>query len=134
MRNAVKPGCPVVDNMIETGLNYLHFAENHPEKYQLFYDSSLVDFEEYEELQAAGAACFEVLLDQIRRGQKEGVVEMRPEEELAAVLWSGLHGIASLVRMHSGLDNEERPVVRAVSYLAGSSRDAISRMLSVILR
>lgn len=123
----------VIDHMVEMGLIYLAFSENHFEKYRLFFDSSMVDYEEYEELQLAGERCFEILLSVIRRGQEEGIFRQQPEEQLAGIVWSGLHGIASLLQT-KGTDEtrEEKPVRKAVYFLADERREVLTRMLDAI--
>jgi AcrR family transcriptional regulator len=121
--------------LIATAMAYLAFSESHREKYQLFFNSSLVDFEEYEDLQLAGDSCFEVMLEMIRQGKNEGVFLDRPEEELAATIWSGLHGMASLLPLNRNGENfVDRSVGKAVSFLVRDRREAVSRLLNSICR
>lgn len=130
----------VQENLIQTGLVYLEFAEQHAEKYQLFYDNSLVDFDEYVELQEAGVRCFDLLLRQIRLGIGQGVFKPGNEEELCALFWSGLHGMASLRRMPNFVDAPvagaaaEVPAAKAINYLDKSQREAVTGLLRAILR
>lgn len=124
-----------VEMMIETGISYLQFAVDHSEKYQMFFDSSLVDFDEYPELQAAGSRCFEVLLGLIRQGRQAGVYRDEPEEHLAAIVWSGLHGMASLIQIdHAHSHAQERSTHRAIKFLSEQRRDALKALLSAILK
>lgn len=122
-----------IDAMIELGLVYLQFSEEHAEKYRLLFDSSLVEFDEYPDLQEASARSFNALLALIRQGKREGVVEDRRDEELAARIWSGMHGIASLLQINRHRDGmKEKPVGRALFYLADDRRDAMTALLNTI--
>ena len=124
---------PVKELMVEMGLVYLAFSEEHFEKYRLFFDSSMVDYEEYEELQSAGERCFEQMLSLIRRGQAEGVFRQQPEEHLAGIVWSGLHGVASLLQTNRTSDlQKEKAVRKAVTFLADERREVLTRMLDAI--
>jgi AcrR family transcriptional regulator len=119
--------------MVELGMTYLRFAENHAEKYQLCFDSSLVEFDEYSELQAASAKCFDHLSALIRRGIQSGEFEQRAEEELAAIAWAGLHGLASLSRSSRPRDGiEESATLRAIDYLIKDQRGVVTSMLRAI--
>ena len=133
LRAAQQTGDGVIDSFVEMGIAYLRFSVEHKEKYQLFFDASLVEFNEYPELQAASEASFNALLEVIRRGQRTGVFKARPEEQLAALTWSGLHGIASLLQIN--LDAEgflEKPVGRALGYLAEDYRSVVVALLDAI--
>ena len=119
----------------ELCLAYLKFSEGHSEKYQLLFNSSLVDFDEYPALQEAGARGFEVLFEVIRRGKQEGFFLNEPESELAATVWSGLHGIASLLQMgRSSEQFQQSSVGSAVEFLDKQRRQAVQRLLQAIRR
>lgn len=83
---------------IAVGLAYVEWALENPEKYQLFFDASLLDFGQYQELQQAGACAFDVLLGLIRQGQEEALFVDLPAEELAGAIWSSVHGMTSLIQ------------------------------------
>lgn len=128
-------GDDAVEALVKVGLTYLEFSVTHYEKYQLFFDSSMVDFEEYESLRDAGESSFRVMLGVIERGKAEGVFLDQPEEEMAAMVWSGIHGIASLLKTHkSSPDFQARPVGRALMYLVENRRQAVTQMLNSITR
>lgn len=123
------------DQLVEMGMVYLHFAVEHYEKYQLFFDSSLVDFDEYPDLQAASSACFDLMLNLIIEGKRAGIYRDEDEEHLAAVVWSGLHGVASLLQInrHRAAPTE-RPVGRAIQYLVEERRAVLEAQLQAIMK
>ncbi len=124
-----------VGAMTETCLVYLDFADAHPEKYQLFLDSSLVEFDEYPELQVASSESFNILLGLIQRGKAEEKFIDRPDEELASLIWAGLHGVASILQINQSREGfEAQPVGKAVRYMAANRRDIVERMMTTILR
>ena len=53
------------DSLIDMGLVYLQFAHQHPEKYQLMLDSSMLDSMEYPALMDARARVFKILVGAI---------------------------------------------------------------------
>ncbi|MBO6556284.1 MAG: TetR/AcrR family transcriptional regulator [Pseudomonadales bacterium] len=121
------------DAMIEMGLTYLSFSETHAEKYQLFFDSSMVDFDEYPDLQDASGHCFDILLETIKVGQRAGLYRIQPVEQLAAQIWSGLHGIASLLQLSGKRPNFlEKPTGRAIHYLAEDRRQVLRNLVNTI--
>ena len=121
------------DAMIEMGLTYLSFSEAHCEKYQLFFDSSMVDFDEYPDLQDASGHCFELMLEVIEAGQCAGVYRVQAVEQLAAHVWSGLHGIASLIQLKGKRPTFfEKPTGKAIRYLAEERRQVISSLVDTI--
>jgi len=63
----------------------------------LFFNSLLEDFCTDDELHEAGKACFSVLPDVIKQGQEEGLFQNMPIEILGGTLWSGVHGLASII-------------------------------------
>lgn len=129
------PSMPADEAMIELGATYLSFSQTHYEKYQLFFDSSMVDFDEYPDLQQASAGCFDILLGVIRKGQAEGVFRDGPETDLAAIAWSTLHGIASLMRLNRQQQTFlERPVGQAIAYLGAETREVLGWMVASLRR
>lgn len=122
--------------IIEVGMTYVDWALRNPEKYQLFFDASLLDFSEYEELQQSGAAAFDVLLDLIREGQREHVfVTELPAEELAGAMWSSVHGLTSLVQKNHAPNfthREADAVPQALQALASDTRTVMGLFLNSI--
>lgn len=94
---ATKEESTIAIVIVELGLAYVDWAISNPEKYQLFFDSVLIDFSQYPELQAARDNCYHVLIETIEKGVKQGVFLARPADQLGAFLWSCIHGITSIL-------------------------------------
>jgi AcrR family transcriptional regulator len=121
--------------LLEVGITYVDWAVANQEKYQMFFDSSLVDFSHYPEIQSAGSECFEVMVTLIRRGLSEELLCEKPPEQLAAILWSGIHGIASLLQAKpSGDQVEQYTVIKALEFLANNRRSSLEMLLNSVLR
>ena len=124
-----------MESFLSLGRCYLDFSREHAEKYQLFFDSSLVEFDEYPRLQEASGVCFDHLLDVIRLGQQAGLFVEREEEEIAAIVWAGLHGIASLLQLeHGRQDLNDRPVGKAIRFLAEEQDQTLNLLLRSVLK
>ena len=119
---------------VEVGLAYVGFAQRNPEKYQLFFDSSLVDFNQSEALVEAGSAAFSVLTGVIERGIEEGVFVNRPVLEVAGAVWASVHGAASLVLSKAPADNHHigSPAMTVMNQLSEDPRPAIELFLNAI--
>ncbi len=127
----------VEEAFVEIGVAYVEWALQNPEKYQLFFDSSLVDFSEYIELQIAGTQAFEVLLGLVRRGQEEGVfADHMSAEALAGATWSSVHGMTSLLQKNTPMDKftgrEEQSVPTALGALATNRREIMKLFVNTI--
>ncbi len=128
-----------VDNVEEAlvgiGLAYIAWARVNPEKYQLFFDSSLVDFDEHLELQICGSGCFNVLMSVIRKGLDSGAFVSLPAEQLAASMWSGIHGICGLLNSKQDkVKDPAREVMGALGYLAEAPETTVRLMVKGILK
>lgn len=87
----------VEETIVAVGLAYVDFARRNPEKYQLFFDSSLVDFNKSPALAEAGDKAFSVMTRMIEKGITAGILVDRPVLEVAGALWASMHGAASLL-------------------------------------
>ena len=124
-----------VDSLLNLGRCYLDFSREHAEKYQLFFDSSLVEFGEYPRLQEASGVCFDHLLHVIRRGQVSWLFVEREEEEIAAIVWAGLHGMASLLQLkHGRQDLIDQPVEKAINFLFEEQDQTRNFLLRSVLK
>ncbi len=124
-----------MESFLSLGRCYLDFSREHAEKYQLFFDSSLVEFGEYPKLQEASGVCFDHLLDVIRLGQQARLFVEREEEEIASIVWAGLHGMASLLQLEHGRgDLIDRPVGKAIRFLAEEQDQTLNLLLRSVLK
>ena len=124
-----------MESFLTLGRCYLNFSREHAEKYQLFFDSSLVEFDEYPRLQEASGVCFDHLLDVIRLGQQDRLFIEREEEEIAAIVWAGLHGMASLLQLKHGRQGlTDRPVGKAIRFLAEEQDQTLNLLLRSVLK
>ena len=107
------------DILTDMGVVYLQFAHQHSEKYQLMLDSSMLDSMEYPALMDARARVFKILVGAILDGQRTGLYCSEPVEKLAAVVWAGFHGAASLVQLATPRvpESYETPAATALKYL-----------------
>ncbi|OBH59731.1 TetR family transcriptional regulator [Mycobacterium mantenii] len=83
------------ERVIELGRAYVRWAIAHPDHYQVMFGSESLKAEQ-PSLATAGAQAFGDLLDAITKCQEAGIIEDRDPREMAAPLWSLVHGIASL--------------------------------------
>jgi AcrR family transcriptional regulator len=123
--------------VVAVGLAYVEWALANPEKYQLFFDSTLVDYGAHEDLHEAGCDCFEVLLELIRDGIRQGIFLNQAAEELAATLWASVHGLASLLHSKDAeamRQHQDAPVVKGMAALSMQRRQVIELFVKSIRR
>ena len=78
----------------------------------------------------------------IRLGQRDRLFVEREEEEIAAIVWSGLHGMASLQKLKRGREGMipapqnilDRPVGKAIRFLAEEQDQALNLLLRSVLK
>lgn len=92
-----KAGSDPENVLIQQGLAYINWAEKNPEKYQLFFDSTVGGYAPDPELHRVGAESFQDVLDTIEAGISAGIFLDKPVIELGAVVWSFVHGTAGLL-------------------------------------
>lgn len=120
---------------VEIGVAYVDFARRHPEKYQLFFDSALVDFQESEELMRAGTNAFEVLLGVIKQGIEQGIFVDKPIHLVAGTAWSSVHGAASLLLSKAPTElHRGQPVTTVMEQLSADPRPTIELFLNAVLK
>ncbi len=142
LRDAVYEAKNTVDNdpeqlLIQQGLAYIHWAEQHPEKYQLFFDSSLVDSVGEPELQKASTESFQVVLDTIESGITQGIFLNKPVVELGALVWSFVHGTASLLISKGDVSRQsdrEDVVIEGFSSIAKNRESNVALFVRAIKR
>ena len=126
----------IVQATVELGLAYIRWSLRHPEKYQLFFDSSLLDPVNHAALTLAGAECFAVLTGTIQRGKDQGLFLDKPVELLAGTLWASVHGLASLLRNQTRRNAEftDDPADQASRLLLEEQRYVMTLFVSSIQR
>lgn len=82
------------DQFVNIGLAYIDNAVSDPVTYQLMF-GAMVDFAAYPELQQASEDSFSELLTMIEDNAPLAELNLTAIE-LAGIVWSGVHGIASL--------------------------------------
>lgn len=83
------------ERVVELGRAYVQWAVAHPDHYQVMFGAESLKAEQ-PGVAVAGEQAFGDLLDAITRCQEAGIVADRDPREVAAPLWSLVHGIASL--------------------------------------
>ena len=84
------------DRFIAMGLAYIDFAVANPVHYKLMFGSVLADFSDYAMLQKAAEESYAQLLEQLSELIEIRQLAISPTE-LGGVVWSGVHGMASLM-------------------------------------
>lgn len=82
------------DQFVNMGLAYIDNAVSDPVTYQLMF-GAMVDFAAYPGLQQASEDSFAELLTMIKNHSPRADLKLS-DIELAGIVWSGVHGIASL--------------------------------------
>lgn len=83
------------ERVVELGRAYVRWAIGHPDHYQVMFGAESLKAEQ-PSMAMAGEQAFGDLLDAITKCQEAGIVADRDPREVAAPLWSLVHGIASL--------------------------------------
>ena len=81
--------------VIELGRGYVRWAVTHPDHYQVMFGAETIKAG-HPTLAVAAEQAFGDLLDAITKCQEAGIVEGQDPREVAAPLWSLVHGVASL--------------------------------------
>lgn len=80
------------------GRAYVRFAREDPERFKLLWRPDMREGANLAEVEAAGQRSYDPLLDVLRRGRGQGVVEdVTPLETQALTAWSTVHGLAMLL-------------------------------------
>lgn len=85
-----------LENLVNVGIGYIHFAIENPEQYQLMFGSKIDDRNEHEELVEAGQTAFAVIIEQTTKGVETGFLLPQDPLILAKCCWAKVHGLASL--------------------------------------
>ncbi|MCF6206805.1 MAG: TetR/AcrR family transcriptional regulator [Sulfurovum sp.] len=97
---------PLIDRFYLSGKHYIAYAQNHPNLYRLLFGNKYAHIrEEVMSLHDERCSGFGALKQAIEEGQKSGIVKKKESFQKAVVVWSSLHGLASLI-IDSFLDIE----------------------------
>jgi AcrR family transcriptional regulator len=127
----------IAQTVADVGFEYVQWALRNPEKYQLFFDSSLLDFSDYPALQAAGANCFEVLIGLIRAGIEQQVFVDDSAELLAGTIWASVHGLTSLLQVNireASTQQNSETVSKAIQALVEQQHSVLRMFVKGIRR
>ena len=84
------------ERFIAMGLAYVEFAVTNPVPYNLMFGSVIADLSDYSMLQEASEESYAQLLKELRTLIEEYKLDITAIE-LGGVVWSGVHGMASLM-------------------------------------
>lgn len=74
---------------------YMEFARRRPQSFEIMFDFRLADAEGYPELRASVRRSWNLLRSGVQTALDAGAIE-GDVDDLAHLMWSGLHGIAAL--------------------------------------
>lgn len=103
---AINPSDSPINNIHATGLVYLQYAMNNPEKYRVIFGSRIQNRQSYPSMIEAGEKSFQILIDQVERGIEAGDFIPGCALILANTLWTQVHGAASLILDGFYIDRE----------------------------
>jgi len=107
------------ERFLAMGLAYVEFAVANPVPYNLMFGSVIADFSDYEMLQEASEQCYAQLLRELRVLIEEYNLDIS-DIELGAVVWSGVHGMASLM-----INSQRMPDESSATSLPGQSMSTL---------
>lgn len=96
-QSAIDPSASAIANIQATGMAYLQYAIENPEKYRLLFGSTIQNRRSYSMMVEAGEKSFQTLIDQVELGIKAGDFIPGCSLLLANTLWTQVHGSASLI-------------------------------------
>ena len=134
-RAVVESDADLEDRFIGMGLAYVNFALDNPITYQLMFGSILGDFSEYDMLNDAAVSCYDEVQKMLQevidaKGMSESLVQM------GGVVWSGVHGMASLLlnnkdKLPGGASSPRASVAALREDLEGSLRLMYAQILAL---
>jgi AcrR family transcriptional regulator len=99
------------ERLLETGRQYMRFALEHPNYYQVMFLSDALSHgyrSMPQENRARAGASFLFLVDRVRECVGAGVLRQDDPTALAAIIWAQVHGLMSLRLLeHLSILNEE---------------------------
>lgn len=88
------------DDLRNMGLAYLDFAQTHPLKYRLMFNTPLPPLDQHKEMMTHSNHAFSILANRLAQMDLRDIpTEIdEPERHDAIFIWSALHGLASLMQ------------------------------------
>jgi AcrR family transcriptional regulator len=96
-RSLINPNASAMANIQTTGMTYLQYAIENPEKYRLLFGNTIQNRRHYSAMIEASEQTFQILIDQVERGIEAGDFIPGCSLLLANSLWTQVHGAASLI-------------------------------------
>lgn len=103
----LKPGLSFEQHYAAQGRAYIDFALDHPGYYLLMFRAPTPGFEASPALEREGQRSWMGLVKMVEAGQAAGRLRQGDPQSLALVIWSGIHGLVSLI-----LDGRAAPGVK----------------------
>jgi AcrR family transcriptional regulator len=123
------------EQVLALGRAYVEFAVANPTTYQLMFGSVIEDFSEYEMLANAADESYALVLSVL-----DEVCKAHPElgmdaVTLGGIVWSGVHGLASLRQFHMARANveDDRATFQSLRSLAEDSDRALRILMGGFL-
>ena len=107
--SVIDPKARPIQNIQASGMAYLQYAIENPEKYRLLFGSTIQNRRNYSRMVEAGEQSFKILIDQVERGIQAGDFIPGCSLLLANTLWTQVHGAASLI-LDGFYQNRELPM------------------------
>ena len=130
------PGDPL-RALLAGGVAYVTYARENPVPYQLMFSGIVGDFAAYPGLREAADESYGHVYRVLEEGITLGVFRDDPLVDLAATVWAGVHGVASLLNMKEPMEAPgnptDHPGALAMNALARIHEDTegILRRLSI---
>lgn len=98
---------PLIDRFYISAKKYMEFAKNNPNLYRLLFGKKYAHIrEENMSIKDDDCSGFATLKKAIEEGQKSGILKREDSYQQTIIIWSSLHGLASLL-IDGFLDVEE---------------------------
>lgn len=104
-----------LEHLTASGHTYVNYAVENPAKFHLMFGDILADFTAYQGLQQAANETFEKFMDLVKAARDAGLITNAPFDEVAAYVWSSMHGAASLII------NKARKIIKLEKELSTNS-------------
>jgi AcrR family transcriptional regulator len=84
------------DRLVKSGELYFRFAMENPRDYRVIFMGGAEDFMSKADAEGAPDPTFQFLVDRVRECMQTRVLKKGNETEVAAIIWSHVHGLVSL--------------------------------------